>query len=69
MVNWKRLTQQNGSHVDVNMDHVIYMLRNSEANTSVFFAGSFQNDPTKATCIHVTETPDDIHSTYSLHSN
>jgi hypothetical protein len=69
MTNWKRLTQPNGAHVDVNMDHVIYMLRNSEANTSVFFDGSFQNDPTNATCINVTETPDNIHSAYSLHSN
>lgn len=69
MANWKRLTQPNGTHIDVNMDHVIYMLRSSEANTPVFFDGSFQNDPMKATCIYVTETPDAIHNAYSVHSN
>jgi hypothetical protein len=50
MANWKRLTQ-GAEHIDVNLDHLIYMKRDGD-ETTLCFVGIH---------IMVKETPDEIH--------
>jgi hypothetical protein len=65
MVTWKRLTEQNGSHVDVNLDNISHMRRESTEETTTLF---FVSTTATAVCIAVKETPDQIHMAQSPRS-
>jgi hypothetical protein len=58
MADWKRLTLHRRGDplgVDVNLDHVIYMIRHDEKTTTLYFVGSSNEK------LEVMETPDEIY--------
>ena len=66
MTHWKHLTDTTDSHVQVNMDHVIYMRHNNE-KTTLFFPGS-PNETGKTRYLEVAKAPEQILLTYPLRS-
>jgi hypothetical protein len=57
MADWKRLTEQDGSHVHVNMDDVSHIRRGKEdQTTAIFLVSGAGNVP----YLSVRETPDQI---------
>jgi hypothetical protein len=65
--NWNRLTLPSDKLIDVNMEHVIYMLR-GDATTSLYFSGTFTN-PLNAVFIDVKETPDEIDLAHAVRAS
>jgi hypothetical protein len=58
MAEWKRLTEQDGSHVDINMDNASRMRRgNGDQITTVFFVSGAGTE----VYVTVRETTDQIH--------
>ena len=72
MATWKRLTLVRTDHVevDVNLDHVIYMVSEKVRETDrtrLYFVGG-PNTKNETRSIDVQEPPDEIHTRETLRS-
>jgi len=57
MATWKRLTELNGAHVDVNMDQVAYLRKITTSPTDVVFAAAKAD---RWLTLQVKESPEEI---------
>ena len=66
MAHWKRLTNVDGSGMDVNMDSVA-LLQPYESHTQIVFVGG-RSDDKRILSVDVKETPDQIHQCMPISS-
>jgi hypothetical protein len=58
MADWKRLTQTDGTQIDVNLDNISHITRDEKKSTSTLF---FIDTKSSLIALEVKENPDEVH--------